>query len=282
MTKTTYQYAIAQFMPFVETGEFANVGILLVAPKTGFVDFKLDTKRTQRITQFFEGLDVELYRSVIQNLKKQLEISFEHSPYPGGNNITETFKEIVRPRETILRFSEPRMGITEDPEAELDQLFNYYVGRNFVTKEYIEVAIERTVRGWLTEAKLVRNFSSRTVGDEIYDYTFPFVSNVEHHQSLSNKLKIIKPLNFRRSRSSSIIDLGGKWTYRIKHLREHGHLGEGSRILFTVEPPKEKTNSPLWKAFKHARSELRKSDIEVTESSNRKKVIQFAKADAPV
>ena len=282
MTKTTYQYAIAQFMPFVETGEFANVGILLVAPKTGFVDFKLDTKRTQRITQFFEGLDVELYRSVIQNLKKQLEISFEYKPYLDGSDLSATFKEIVRPRETILRFSEPRMGLTDDPEAELDQLFDYYIGRNFVTKEYIELKIERTVRSWLTEAKLARNFHARTVGDEIYDYTFPFVSDVENRETLSNRLKIIKPLNFRRSRSSTIIDLGGKWIYRINHLREHGHLGEGSRILFTVEPPKDKVDSPLWKAFKHARNELRNSGIEVTESSNRKKIIQFAKTNATV
>ena len=281
MTKTTYQYAIAQFMPFVETGEFANVGILLVAPKTGFVDFKLDTKRTQRITQFFEGLDVELYRSVIQNLKKQLEISFEYASYP-GSNLTDTFKEIVRPRESILRFSESRMGITVDPKAELDQLFNHYVGRNFVTKEYIEAKIERTVRSWLTEARLARNFNARTVGDEIYDYTFPFVSDIEDQGKLSNRLKIIKPLNFRRSRSSTIIDLGGKWVYRINHLREHGHLGEGSRILYTVEPPNEKIDSPLWKAFKHARRELRNSEIEVTESSNRNKIIRFAEASASV
>ena len=63
-------------MPFVETGEFANVGVLLVAPKNGYVNFKLDTKRTQRVTHFFEGLDVELYRKVIQNLKEQLESKF--------------------------------------------------------------------------------------------------------------------------------------------------------------------------------------------------------------
>jgi len=171
MTKTTYQYAIAQFMPFVETGEFANVGIVLVAPKNGFAKFKLDTKRTQRITQFFEGLDVELYRSVIQNLKKQLEANFENVPYPGGE-LSDTFKEIVRPRETILRFSEPRMGVTEDPGAELERLYDYYIGRNFVTKEYIEVKIERIVRSWLAEANLARNFNARTVGDEIYDYTY--------------------------------------------------------------------------------------------------------------
>jgi len=278
MTKTTYQYAIAQFMPFVETGEFANVGIVLVAPKNGFAKFKLDTKRSQRITQFFEGLDVELYRSVIQNLKKQLEANFENVPYPGGE-LSDTFKEIVRPRETILRFSEPRMGVTEDPGAELERLYDYYIGRNFVTKEYIEVKIERIVRSWLAEANLARNFNARTVGDEIYDYTFPFVSDVEHARSLNNTLKIIKPLNFGRNKSSTIIDLGGKWIYRINHLREKGHLGDGSRILFTVAPPKEKNDSPLWKAFKHARKELRGSNIEVIESSNQKKIIEFARAN---
>ena len=260
-------------MPFVETGEFANVGVLLVAPKNGYVNFKLDTKRTQRVTHFFEGLDVELYRKVIQNLKEQLESKFE---YP-DNALMETFVETVRAREAILRFSEPRMGLTPDPEAELNRIFNYYVRRNFVTKEYIEVKIERTVRGWLAEAELARRFNARTIGDEIYDYTFPFVSESDSNFSLSNRLKIIKPLNFRRNTSSSIIDLGGKWSYRINHLRENNHLGDGSRILFTVEQPTNE-DSRLWKAFKHARNELKKANIEVTESQNKDEILEFARA----
>jgi hypothetical protein len=36
-----YQYAVVRFMPFIETREFANVGVVLIAPKTGKFLFKL-------------------------------------------------------------------------------------------------------------------------------------------------------------------------------------------------------------------------------------------------
>ena len=41
MNKFAYRYAIVQFQPYSETGEFANVGVVLVCPETGFFDFKL-------------------------------------------------------------------------------------------------------------------------------------------------------------------------------------------------------------------------------------------------
>ena len=57
MTKFACQYALLRFRPFAETGEFANVGIVLLAPEARFFGFRL-LKRYGRITQFF----IELYK----------------------------------------------------------------------------------------------------------------------------------------------------------------------------------------------------------------------------
>ncbi len=54
MTRIACQYAIVRFMPYIETGEFANVGILLWAPKTRYLGFKLLRRKHARITQFFD------------------------------------------------------------------------------------------------------------------------------------------------------------------------------------------------------------------------------------
>ena len=59
MKKIACRYAIIQFMPYTETGEFANVGVVLACPETGYFDFKLQTKRYARITAFFNELDAK-------------------------------------------------------------------------------------------------------------------------------------------------------------------------------------------------------------------------------
>ena len=58
MKKFACQYALLRFRPFVETGEFANVGVVLLAPEARFFGFKLLNKqRHGRITHFFHQLD---------------------------------------------------------------------------------------------------------------------------------------------------------------------------------------------------------------------------------
>ena len=52
MKKYACQYAIVRFLPYLETGEFANVGIVMLCPDAGFFDFKL-LRHVRRITAFF-------------------------------------------------------------------------------------------------------------------------------------------------------------------------------------------------------------------------------------
>lgn len=66
MNKVACQYAIVRFAPYVETGEFANVGVLMVAPRQPYFGFKLETRRHGRITRFFEELEPKFYREALR------------------------------------------------------------------------------------------------------------------------------------------------------------------------------------------------------------------------
>lgn len=145
MTRLACQYAIVRFMPYVETGEFANVGVLLWVPKTRHLGFKLLRRRYGRITQFFDELEAPVYLQTMANLEHELirtqkligevglEIGDDKREYGFHKGV---FQELIRPRETIVRFSEQRAVLAEDPDETLKNLFDCYVGRNFVTKEY--------------------------------------------------------------------------------------------------------------------------------------------------
>ena len=66
------QYKIIRFTPFVETEEFANIGVVVYCPSTGLVSFKLAPSRFGRITQFFKGMDAQVYTLAIKNLDSEL------------------------------------------------------------------------------------------------------------------------------------------------------------------------------------------------------------------
>lgn len=72
MSRIACQYAIVRFAPFIETGEFANVGVVMMAAREGYFGFKLETQRYGRVTRFFEELDVKLYRATLYDLRDEL------------------------------------------------------------------------------------------------------------------------------------------------------------------------------------------------------------------
>lgn len=152
MNKIACQYTIVRFSPFIETGEFANVGIVMMAPKQRYFAFKLETQRYGRITRFFEELDRKLYTQAIYVLKVELkrlrQIMKAHGfdrrlKVNDVNFAQQLFTELIRPRENIVRFSEPRIVLAENLKEKLNELFSFYVERNFVTKSILKLVLKK-------------------------------------------------------------------------------------------------------------------------------------------
>lgn len=279
MSKIACQYAIVRFAPYVETGEFANVGILLMAPKAGFFGFKLQNRRYKRIARFFDDLDSKLYREAIRALKDELQrvdALLNAREFDGRKRfddiafVRQIFAEVVRPRESILRFSEPGIVLADDPEEKLTELFGFYVERSFVTKQYQETILENGVRKWLCNANLGERFQSMTIGDENYQARFPFVEQFDHQP-----VKAIKPLHLAQGQPTKIREHGATWIYRVSELRARGKLPE--RILLPVDGPKE-ADERCQRAFDDIVASLRDTGAEVTEYANRRRILEFAAA----
>ena len=72
MSEVVCNYAIARFRPYRETGEFVNVGVVLVCPQAGYFDYLFETHDCQRITDFFPELDANVFKAGINGLLKEL------------------------------------------------------------------------------------------------------------------------------------------------------------------------------------------------------------------
>jgi hypothetical protein len=275
--KTACHYAIVRFMPFVETGEFANVGVVLFAPNARYFGFKLLGNRYSRVTHFFEQMDAKVFRTAMKTCKEEL-VRIDRMLKQMGTDLRfkaldregtlALWNEVIKPRETMLQFSESRLVLTDNAQTKVIELFKYYVERNFVTPERQEQLLERGVRGWLREANLTDQFHSAPVGNEDYHVQFPFVAGPEDHPD-----RIIKPLNLSLDNAARIIDHGGKWIVRINALKKRRLLP--SKVLFAVAGPDD--SSIRGNAKREVIEELKDTGVIVVPYGETQSIIAFAR-----
>lgn len=279
MKKVACQYALLRFRPFVETGEFANVGVVLLAPEARFFGFKLLNKRHGRITQFFHQLDRKVYLHGRDLFKEELDrVAGEmrgraldgRKTQPDVALARNLFNELIRPREAMLQFAEQRVILAENPKAKLGELYDHYVERNFVTREYQERLLENTVRKLLYRTPVGTQFQRGKVGTEDFAVNFPFVKIAD-----GKVQRIIKPLHLAQDDSTRVLTHGGQWVDKVRRLRRRGALPE--EVLFPVTTPRPDTTP--FAAFQEIRDELRAERIEVVAANDEQRIVAFAQLD---
>lgn len=275
MNKTLCQYALLRFRPFVETGEFANVGIVLMAPEKRFFGYRLLT-RYGRVTQFFNELDRKVYLNARALFKEELDrftAELRRAALDGRKSVADVdlannlFGELTRPREAILQFDDPRLALAEDPKAKLQELFEHYVERNFVTKEYQERLLESSVRKMLFRAKIGNEYQRQKIGGADFAVNFPFV-----HMDEEKATRIIKPLFLAQPDTTRLLTHGGQWVDKIRRLRKRNALPEN--VLFPVTAPAQGTRQ--FAAFEEIQAELAEQEVQIAPANDEALILEFA------
>lgn len=232
-------YTIVRFAPFSETGEFANIGIVLISQRANYFDFKIQRQKYARVTRFFREIEPRIYRAAVHNLGEELQ-RMKRSTNRNPKQLALAFEdmtvanlllqELLRKREGVIRFDKVRMTVASNPKAELERLYGYYVDRNFVTPQYIEQVMEKEVRATLKYLNVSEQYTEARLSDGVYQARFPFVN-------LSNGVArhTIKPISLAQERPEAIIEHANKWAYALKRLRASGKI-DGD-VLFPVRPP---------------------------------------------
>jgi len=234
MNRFACQYAIIRFLPYAETGEFANVGVVLACPATGYFDARLmPTRRTGRITGFFEQLDKRIYREAMAYLKEELDRLGALVRERGAGNqgfVQQTFAGLTRPREALLRFGETRVILAAQPADTLNQLFEKVVERDFADRAYHDQILVRGVREILHKANLRECFQEGDLGNDDLHIHVPFVHKREGRAQLA-----IKPLDLDKDVPNLVYEVGGRWVERVQRMQRHKLLPDA--MLFAVKMP---------------------------------------------
>ncbi len=267
MKKHAVSYAIIRFQPHVETEEFANVGIVLVAPRMSYLDFRLETTRLSRLTSFFDSVEAITIRGVLKSYSTELKRIKDLAGHTGSgqsrfefelsDNAEHLFHALTKDREGIIRFSEVRFAMTDNPKHKLEELFGHYVRRNFASSVYREGLLEKHVRAVLKLRDIGRNFKPLAFSDGVYSAKFPFVEIAE-----GKPLKVLKPIYLGQDDPTRILDHGNKWLFTINRLRDK----LPPDVVVAVEGPDDSLKRG--RAFREAVDLFREHDIKVVDARN--------------
>lgn len=231
-------YSIIRFVPHFETGEFANVGIVLACPQSGYFSFVLQDKRAKRVTDFFNAVDRNFYLKAIKATEEELArlqaAAYANTYGNKAENIRAIFARLTQPRETIVRFGHTRVLLTPNPKEELQKKFEHFVEHSFATPEYVENTMNSRLRVLLGDMELETPFRPAKIGDDILNARFDFVQTINGEHK-----KVIKALNLQQNDANDIAAHGDVWLGKLSRLQKRRELP--SDVLVNVALPDKET-----------------------------------------
>ena len=276
MSLIACRYAVVQFLPYAETGEFANVGIVLLCPEARYFGFRLQNpRRSGRITRFFERLERPVFTRSVDILQQELERvagHLEQTAFAQGDadSARAAFTALTHPREAILRFSPPRALMATTPQEALETLFGRYVEHDFATQEHREEVLEKRVGQLLKSLTPGKSFQAQTLGNEETRARFPFVL-----MDGERVCKAIKPLFLAQEETHKIYEHADHWLPKLRRLRNRGLLPEAT--LISTEAPGDESG-PRYRAFIEICDELSGLGLATLPAQDESGLRQFALA----
>jgi hypothetical protein len=239
MTNVVCNYAILRFLPYRETGEFVNVGVVLYCPQAGYYSFLSELRRRGRVNGFFPELEPTIFRDGLRSMRGELN---RVQKILGDGRVVRDpelatflirFRELVRSREGVFHFGGHGTLLAPDPAKALEQLYQQFVLRQFAQHpEYHETVMRKRLDDWLRQWNLRRFYKvNRPVGDERFHITFPFVQTVHR-----NAHKAIKPLDLDRRDATDVYLHAAIWLDAVRRLNKTGGAIP-KNLIFPVHMP---------------------------------------------
>lgn len=120
-----FAYAILRVVPRVERGERLNVAVVVFCRQRDFLDMRARID-DQRLVALAPELDVAAVRASVEAIRTVV------CGEPAGGALaalpaSERFGWVVAPASTVIQPSQVHTGLTDDPPATLDRLFDALV-----------------------------------------------------------------------------------------------------------------------------------------------------------
>jgi hypothetical protein len=120
-----FEYAVIRVVPRVEREEFLNVGVILYARKTGFLEVKFYLDK-QKLLAFFPELPIDDIAEHLLSFEKICKGTPDSGPI-GALDPASRFRWLTATRSTVVQTSKVHPGFCEHPADALKKLFQQLV-----------------------------------------------------------------------------------------------------------------------------------------------------------
>ena len=254
--KIPYTFSVLRYVHDVLGGEFANVGVALYAPGARFLGAACATTYG-RLSRFFGGIDGLHVRRLLSHVQRGFEeladrLESELPLVPDPPDISGWIAQVLPPDDSSLQFGPPGGGLTSNPQATLEALYERFVERYSRTAIHATRSDEdilKVFRQPLAERHILAHLRSKRIVGTDYEYEFPWAwKNGIWHTS--------EAVSFDLADSGDILEKANRWVGRAVSLRESQ---EGFKLHLLLGAPKDEKLLP---AFARAKNILRKMPVQ--------------------
>jgi hypothetical protein len=218
--KMAYTFCVLRYVHDVVSGEFVNVGVALHAPQAKFLDAACTTTYG-RLSMFFGGIESEQFKRLMRHVQAGIEDLGERLrselPFEGpAANVRGWVDQVLPPDDSSLRFSEPSGGLTNDPVATLEQLYQRFV-EQYAKREQrptrSDEDVLRVFREPLARRRLTARVRPKRIAGRDYEHEFPIAwKNGIWHAS--------EAVSFDLANAGDLLEKANRWLGRGVNLRE--------------------------------------------------------------
>jgi Protein of unknown function (DUF3037) len=135
MSKKQGYYALLQFSPLPERFEFVNIGVMLIAPSERFVGIKY-SHGLKRVEKLFGKQPAGAFDVLKQAFEQRIKVEIL------DNFNIENIERFAKLRANKMRISKILPIVVDQPDKDLEELFQSLVGENEVGVRLPKVQVE--------------------------------------------------------------------------------------------------------------------------------------------
>jgi hypothetical protein len=257
-TPVKYESCIIQYVHNPLAGEVVNIGVILFSASASFIDIRLESKYAP-FTSLFAGFDDEHFRSLLRQLRigtEQLQSSMQVTTSPerdrplflanAGPRSLEAVRLALAPDEGLsIKFSSQTLGLTQNPVATLDSLFDRMVKSQRPVPHAEESRSDEDV--WnvfktpLQRHDVLHELQSKKFSTDTLDFEFD-------HAFPNGAWNVIQPVTLDLVKKDSIQKKASQWAGIGIALSNHPDLG---KIFILLGKPHDQENMSAYNKGKN-------------------------------
>ncbi|NOT54380.1 MAG: DUF3037 domain-containing protein [Deltaproteobacteria bacterium] len=216
--RSAYTFSVLRYLHDIVSGEFVNVGVALYAAETRFLGVACSSTYG-RLSNFFGGIEGEHFKRMMRHISSGIEeladrLSAELPLEKGPYDVRGWVDQVWPPDDSSLQFSPVRGGITENPQATLEELYERFVeryARRVQPPSRADEDILKIFRDTLAQRQVLARLHPKKILTADYEHEFPLAwkNDVWH---------VSEALSFDLTTSGNILEKANQWLGRAHSL----------------------------------------------------------------